>query len=294
VGPQHVPVLLEEALEALAVRPGGFYVDGTLGLAGHARAILERSAPGGRLLATDRDAETLAQAREALQPFGDRVRACHADFRELPALLAGERPDGILLDLGVSSAQLDDAGRGFSFRTDGPLDMRLDRSQGAPASEAVNRLPETVLADIVHALGEEPRARRVAREIVEARRRAPIRTTGELAAIVRRVARGRAGLDAATRTFQALRIHVNRELEGLGTALEALAQALAGGGRLVVISFHSLEDREAKTSFRALASRGFRVLTRKPLRPGASELGRNPRARSARLRAIERPRAEAA
>jgi 16S rRNA (cytosine1402-N4)-methyltransferase len=294
VAPQHLPVLLAETLEALAVRPGGFYVDGTLGTGGHARAILEKSAPDGRLLATDRDGETLVAAREALAPFKGRVRACHSDFREIPKLLAGERADGILLDLGVSSVQLETPERGFSFRSDGPLDMRLDRSQGAPASEAVNRLPETKLADVIHELGEEPRARRVARAIVEARRRAPIRTTGELAAIVRRVARGRAGLDAATRTFQALRIHVNRELEGLGAALEALAQALAEGGRLVVISFHSLEDREAKTSFRALATRGFRVLTRRPLRPGAPELGRNPRARSARLRAIERARAEAA
>ena len=294
MGPQHLPVLLEEALEALAVRPGGFYVDGTLGTAGHARAILERSAPDGRLLATDRDGETLESAREALAPFGARVRTCHADFREIPALLAGERPDGVLLDLGVSSVQLETPERGFSFRTDGPLDMRLDRSRGAPASEAVNRLPERTLADIVHALGEEPRARRVARAIVEARRRAPVRTTGELAAIVRRVARGRAGLDAATRTFQALRIHVNRELEGLGAALEALALCLADGGRLVVISFHSLEDREAKTSLRELSARGFRVLTRKPLRPGEDELRRNPRARSARLRAVERQRAEAA
>jgi 16S rRNA (cytosine1402-N4)-methyltransferase len=294
VRPQHQPVLLEETLEALAVRPGGFYVDGTLGLAGHARAILETSAPDGHLLATDRDGESLAAARDALAPFGARVRACHADFRQIPVLLAGEPADGILLDLGVSSLQLDTPERGFSFRADGPLDMRLDRSAGAPAAEAVNRLPETALADIVYQLGEEPRARRVARAIVEARRRAPIRTTAELAAIVRRVARGRVGLDAATRTFQALRIHVNRELEGLGDALEALAACLAEGGRLVVISFHSLEDRAAKASFRGLSTRGFRVLTRKPLRPAEDELRANPRARSARLRALERPRVEPA
>jgi len=287
-------VLLAETLEGLAVRPGGFYVDGTLGLAGHASAILDKSAPDGRLLGVDRDTEALGLARETLARFGDRVRVEHADFREIPALLAGERPDGVLLDLGVSSLQLDTAERGFSFRSDGPLDMRLDRTQGAPAAEAVNRLPEKVLADLIHELGEEPRARRVASAIVETRRRAPIRTTAELAAIVRRVARGRAGLDAATRTFQALRIHVNRELAGLEEALERLAQCLAEGGRLAVISFHSLEDRAAKTSFRRLGTAGFRVLTRKPLRPGEDELQRNPRSRSARLRVLERQRAEAA
>jgi 16S rRNA (cytosine1402-N4)-methyltransferase len=286
---RHVPVLLEESLEGLAVRPGGFYVDGTLGLGGHAAEILRRSAPDGELLGVDRDAEALALARETLAPFASRARLEHASFQELPALLAGRRADGILLDLGVSSLQLDQPARGFSFRSDGPLDMRMDRSGGESAADFVNRAGEKELADVVFRFGEEHASRRVARAIVEARRRRRIATTGELAAIVRRVARGRAGLDAATRTFQALRIHVNRELLGLEDALAALAACLLPLGRLSVISFHSLEDRAVKQCFRGLAASGFRLVTRKPLRPGDAELARNPRARSARLRVLERP-----
>lgn len=293
----HEPVLLDEALELLAVRPGGFYVDGTLGLAGHARALLARSAPGGRLLACDRDGEALELARAALQDEAGRARLEQADFRELPGLLGAQRPDGILLDLGVSSLQLDSPERGFSFRHDGPLDMRLDRSRGPSAAEAVNRLPEHVLADLIYAFGDEPASRRIARAIVAARRERPITTTARLAEVVRRAAgrQRRPGLDPATRTFQALRIHVNAELEGLQEALERLAACLAPGGRLVVISFHSLEDRPAKQALRALQARGgFRVLTPKPVRPGALEEARNPRARSARLRAVERLSEEAA
>ena len=289
MGALHEPVLLAETLELLAVRPGGFWVDGTVGAGGHAAEILRRSAPDGRLLATDRDAEALAAAAQTLAPFGERARLLQADYRELPALLE-EPPDGILLDLGVSSLQLDRAERGFSLKSDGPLDMRMDQRGGITAADVVNRLPEAELADIIYRYGEERASRRIARRIVETRRRSPFRRTVELAEVVRGAARrprGR-GIDAATLTFQALRIHVNQELEGLGDVLASLARRLAPGGRLVVIAFHSLEDREVKQSFRSLAAAGFRLLTRKPLRPGEDEVRRNPRSRSARLRAVER------
>lgn len=290
----HRPVMLEETLGLLDVNPGGLWVDGTVGLGGHAEAILQRTGPDGRLLGCDRDAEALALAHQRLTPFAGRVRLVQADFRELPALLGEERPRGVLLDLGVSSRQLDLPERGFSFRAEGPLDMRLDRSRGETAADVVNRSGERELADILHELGEEPRARRVARCIVEARRVRRLETTTQLAEVVRRAAgRTRPGLDPATRTFQALRIRVNHELEGLGEALAELAGRLAGKGRLAVIAFHSLEDREVKNAFRALPAEAFRVLTRKPVRPGEEELGRNPRCRSARLRGVER-REEAA
>jgi 16S rRNA (cytosine1402-N4)-methyltransferase len=293
----HEPVLVAETLELLAVRPGGLWVDGTVGLGGHAAAILERSAPDGRLLGLDRDAETLAEAAQRLERFGDRVRLLHADHREIPALLAGEAADGILLDLGVSSVQLDSAERGFSFQADGPLDMRMDRSHGETAAEVVNELREDDLANVIYRFGEEPSSRRIARTIVDARRRSPIATTAELASLVRRSARRtrRPGLDPATRTFQALRIYVNREIEGLGAALGDIARRLAPGGRFAVIAFHSLEDREVKQTFRGLANEGFRLLTKKPVRPGDDEVRQNPRSRSARLRAVERiPALEAA
>jgi 16S rRNA (cytosine1402-N4)-methyltransferase len=282
-------VLLDEALELLAVRAGGFYVDGTLGLGGHAAAILERSAPEGRLLGVDRDPAALALAARNLARFGPRAELRHADYRELPALLAGARPDGVLLDLGVSSLQLEAAERGFSFRAEGPLDMRMDPALGGTAADAVNRLPEARLAELIARWGEEPAARRIARVLVEARRRGAIRTTTQLAELVRRAAgRRRGGTDPATRTFQALRIHVNRELLGLAECVAALAGALAAPGRLVVIAFHSLEDREVKHALRGLPREAYRVLTPKPLRPGEAELRANPRARSARLRAVAR------
>jgi 16S rRNA (cytosine1402-N4)-methyltransferase len=286
----HASVLLAESLEILAVKPGGLYVDGTVGLGGHAAAVLERSGPRGRLLGLDRDAEVLERARERLRPFGERARLVHADYREIPRLLGDERADGVLLDLGVSSVQLDTAERGFSFRLEGPLDMRMDRSGGESAAEVVNRASEPDLADLIYRFGEERASRRIARAIVTARRQARIRTTTELAAIVRRAAGGsrRPGLDPATRTFQALRIHVNRELEGLGRALVDIAGCLAPRGRLAVIAFHSLEDREVKQTFRELGQGGFTVLTRRPLRPAATEAAANPRSRSARLRGLER------
>lgn len=277
-------------MELLDVRPGGLYVDGTVGLGGHAAEILRRSAPGGRLLGVDRDGEAVEGSSQRLASFGGRVRLVHADYRDIPSLLGGEAADGILLDLGVSSMQLDTAERGFSFQSEGPLDMRMDRSRGETAAEVVNRMGESQLADLIFRYGEERASRRVARAIVRARERARIETTAELAAIVRRAAArpGRQRLHPATRTFQALRIHVNRELEGLGDCLGALARHLRTGGRLAVIAFHSLEDREVKQVFRTLSTQGFRLLTRKPIRTSEEEAARNPRSRSARLRGIER------
>ncbi len=289
----HVPVLLAETLELLGVRPGGLWVDGTVGLGGHAEAVLRATAPAGRLRGFDRDSEALERARARLLPFGDRVRLEHADYREIPERLAGEAADGILLDLGVSSLQLDDAERGFSFQREGPLDMRMDRSEHGSASELVNRMRENDLADLIHEYGEEPFSRRIARAIARAREKAPIATTTELADIVRRAApkSRRPGFHPATRTFQALRIRTNRELDGLEPALERAAECLRPAGRMAVIAFHSLEDRAAKQAFRSLETRGFRVLTKKPLRPGEPETRDNPRARSARLRAIVREEA---
>jgi 16S rRNA (cytosine1402-N4)-methyltransferase len=291
----HVPVLLEETLELLAVRPGGLWVDGTLGLGGHAEAVLRRAAPDGRLLGLDRDQEALERARARLVPFGARVRLEHADYREIPARLGDERASGILLDLGVSSLQLDDAERGFSFMREGPLDMRMDRTERGTAAEIVNRMRESELADLIHEYGEEPFSRRIARAIARAREQERIETTTRLAEIVRRAAprSRRPGLHPATRTFQALRIRVNRELDGLGEAIERAAACLRTGGRLVVIAFHSLEDRAAKEAFRSLAGRGFRLLTKKPVRPTEAEVRANPRARSARLRAVVREEAAA-
>ncbi|MGH9391324.1 MAG: 16S rRNA (cytosine(1402)-N(4))-methyltransferase RsmH, partial [Vicinamibacteria bacterium] len=228
----HKSVLLAETLELLAVRPGGLYVDGTLGLGGHARAILEHSAPGGRVIAFDKDAETMAAAREALLPFGDRVRFVHADFREAEATLGSERAAGVLLDLGVSSLQLDAPERGFSFRTDGPLDMRMDRTTGPTAADLVNRLPEDELANLIYRYGEERASRRIARAIAEARQRRHFATTLELAEVVRRAAgrSRRPGLDPATLTFQALRIAVNGELDQLEALLDALPAVVVVGG----------------------------------------------------------------
>ena len=278
-------------MELLAVRPGGLYVDGTLGLGGHAAEILRRSAPEGRVIGFDRDQEALGHAREALASFAPRVRFVHGDFREVPKTLGAERAAGILLDLGVSSLQLDRAERGFSFRQDGPLDMRMDQSAGPTAADLVNRMPEDELANLIYRLGEERASRAIARAIVAARQRRHFETTGELAEVVRRAAgrSRRAGLDPATCTFQALRIAVNGELDDLAPALEAIAKCLAPGGRLVVIAFHSLEDRPVKQTFRSLAAReGFGLLTKKPVRPSEAETRDNPRARSARLRALLR------
>jgi 16S rRNA (cytosine1402-N4)-methyltransferase len=289
----HEPVMVAEVVALLAPSRGGLFVDCTIGLGGHSRALLEAGAS--RVLGLDRDPKALALAREALAAFGDRVELVHADYRELDRVLDErgiERVAGMLADLGVSSMQFDAEGRGFSFRRDEPLDMRMDQSQGRTVAELLREVDETQLADVIFEFGEERASRRVARAIVGARRESPIETTGRLAAIVRRAVphKGHQRIDPATRTFQALRIWVNRELEGLDRFLEAAARRLRGGARFVVIAFHSLEDRIVKHTLRALHQRDglVRVLTKKPLVPNDEEVERNPRARSAKLRAAER------
>jgi 16S rRNA (cytosine1402-N4)-methyltransferase len=290
----HVPVMTAEVLEHLQPGGGGLFVDCTVGLGGHTRALLEAGAT--RVLGLDRDADALAAARAALQPWADRVELVHADYRTLDTVLDDRgiaTIDGALADLGVSSMQLEAPGRGFSFQRDEPLDMRMDPSSGETASDLVARTAETDLADVIYQYGEERYARRIARAIVAARAERPLVTTGQLAALVRRAVprRGYQRIDPATRTFQALRIWVNRELDGLDRFLGSAARRLRAGCRLVVITFHSLEDRIVKHTLRGLAS-GERalleVLTKKPLVPDAAEVQRNPRARSAKLRAAER------
>ena len=291
---RHLPVMTAEVLQQLQPEQGGLFVDCTVGLGGHARALLEHGAT--RLIGLDRDEDALAQAREVLMPWRDRVELVHADYRAIGDVLEArrlEQIDGALADLGVSSLQLDAPGRGFSFQRDEPLDMRMDRSAGETAADIVARATERELADAIFQYGEERFSRRVARAIINARRESPIVTTGRLASIVRRVIpRRRPGrIDPATRTFQALRIWVNRELDGLDRFLEAAVRRLRGGARLVVITFHSLEDRIVKHTFRALERPNHvrvRVLTKKPLVPTNEEMDRNPRARSAKLRAAER------
>jgi 16S rRNA (cytosine1402-N4)-methyltransferase len=289
----HVPVLTAEALGLLRPERGGLFVDCTVGLGGHARAMLEAGAT--RLIGLDRDLDALAEARAALAPWAGSVELVHADYRTLDEVLdaRGVRAiDGALADLGVSSLQFDGAGRGFSFQRDEPLDMRMDRTGGDTAADLLARADERDIADAIYAYGEERFSRRIARSIVAERGRAPILTTGRLAEIVRRAVptRGYQRIDPATRTFQALRIWVNRELEGLDRFIEAAARRLSEGARLAIISFHSLEDRIVKHTFRALerGRAGFLVLTKKPVVPGDEEIARNPRARSAKLRALER------
>jgi len=290
----HVPVLTAEVVRHLRPERGGLFVDCTVGLGGHSRALVEGGAT--RVIGLDRDEDALARARVALAAWSDRVELVHADFRAIDAVLdsrAVSLVDGALADLGVSSLQLDAPGRGFSFQRDEPLDMRMDRSGGETAADLVARSTERALADAIFAYGEERFSRRIARALVEARRDAPVDTTGRLASIVRRAIprRGYMRIDPATRTFQALRIWVNRELEGLDRFLEAAARRLRAGGRLVVITFHSLEDRIVKHTLRALErshDAAVKVLTKKPIVPSEDEIGRNPRARSAKLRAAER------
>jgi 16S rRNA (cytosine1402-N4)-methyltransferase len=289
----HVPVMTAEVLRFLQPERGGLFVDCTVGLGGHARALLEAGAS--RLLGLDRDRDALDAARAALAPWADRVELVHADYRALEEVLDARRIttiDGALADLGVSSLQFDAPGRGFSFQRDEPLDMRMDRSQGDTAADLIARADEADLADAIFQYGEERFSRRIARALVAARHDEPIVTTGRLAAIVRRAIprRGFSRIDPATRTFQALRIWVNRELDGLDRFLAAACRRLRAGGRLAVITFHSLEDRIVKHTFRALAQETgtIEILTRKPLVPDDDEVQRNPRARSAKLRAAEK------
>jgi len=279
-------------VEQLAPSRGGVFVDCTVGLGGHARALLEGGAT--RLIGFDRDGEAIAHAREALIAFGDRVTLEHSDYRDLAAVLdaRGVGPvDGVLVDLGVSSMQLDAPDRGFTFRRDEPLDMRMDRSTGETAAEKLAAVDERTLADVIYEFGEERHARRVARAIVEVGRTKRIDTTGRLADIVRRAIprKGYTRIDPATRTFQAIRIWVNRELDGLDGFLMRVAERLAPEGRLVVIAFHSLEDRVVKHTLRALeASGAIAIRTKRPIVPTESEIERNPRARSAKLRAASK------
>lgn len=302
---QHIPVLLPAVLAALQPRPGACFIDATVGGAGHALAVLQAAQPGGRLLGIDADPAALAAAAARLGAAGLPAASftlVHGHFAELAALARQHgfgAVDGILLDLGVSSYQLETAARGFSFAADGPLDMRLDPGSGPSAADLVNQLDEQELADVIYRYGEERGSRRIARLIVERRRQAPITTTGELAALVQRaIGRGRRErIHPATRTFQALRIAVNQELAQLEAALPQAVALLRPGGRLAVISFHSLEDRIVKQFFRAESGYGaaelqhlprLTVLTRKPIVADAAECAANPRARSAKLRVAER------
>ena len=290
----HQAVLTAEVLTFLAPQRGGLFVDCTVGLGGHARVLLEHGAS--RVIGLDRDREALSQAHTALSAWAEHVELHHANYKDVDAVLNTSQissVDGVLADLGVSSLHLDGEGRGFSFRRDEPLDMRMDQSAGQTAADLIRNTSEQALADIIFKYGEERQSRRIARAIVEARRTSPVTSTGDLASIVRRSLRrrGYTRIDPATRTFQAIRIWVNQELEGLEVALEAMCRRLRMGARLVVISFHSLEDRIVKHTFRALERGGevaIRVLTKRPVIPQDEEVERNPRARSAKLRVAER------
>lgn len=302
----HIPVMLDEVLQALAPRDGGAYVDGTFGVGGYTRAILD--AADTTVWAIDRDPEAIARGTRIAKEYDERLTMLQGRFGEMSALLhaAGvTQVDGVVFDLGVSSPQIDDAARGFSFRFDGPLDMRMEK-QGPTAADVVNSMEEAELALLIARLGEERRARRVARAIVEARANGPITRTSELADIVRRVVpQGRSRIDPATRTFMALRLHVNAELDELESGLSCAEACLAPEGRLVVVSFHSLEDRRVKKFLQVRAGAlpsgsrhqppsaprrapSLRLVRRGVLKPSDSEASRNPRSRSARLRAAIR------
>lgn len=285
----HVPVLLEECLTSLELRPGSVVVDGTLGGAGHSRRICEQIGESGHLIAMDRDALAIERAEALLA--GTPTTLIHGNFCDLPEYLpelAVSHVDAILLDLGLSSDQLADRSRGFSFDAEGPLDLRFDITRGEPASRLIQRLTAEHLADLIYEFGEERYSRRIARAIVTARRTEPITTAESLAAIVRRAIphHKRDRIDPATRTFQALRIAVNDELRSLEIALRRLPDCLNEGGRLAIISFHSLEDRRVKEAFRDDAR--LDVITKKPLRASPEEVARNARSRSAKLRVARR------
>jgi 16S rRNA (cytosine1402-N4)-methyltransferase len=293
--PQHVPVLLEEVLEYLNVRPGGVVVDATLGLAGHSSEIAKRLGGKGKLIGFDRDPEAMDKAKARLEclraELGDEMPEVVFEpraFSEASGVIEPGSLDGLLADFGVSSLQLDEAHRGFSFRTDGPLDMRMDTRSGETAEQVVNQEDENELADLIYEFGEERRSRRIARAIVRAR---PITTTAELARIVSAEAPPMKGekIHPATRTFQALRIRVNNELGEIQSLLKSAGSLLKPGGRLVLISFHSLEDRLVKDAFKAAKdAKVFEVLTKKPVVAAEQEQMRNPRSRSAKMRAAEK------
>jgi len=291
LSPNHVPVLLKEAIDFLNVRRGGTYIDATVGLGGHSYEIAKRLGAPGHLIGLDKDPAALERARANLtgEDF-PKVTLLQCSFAEVGKRFGRNSTDGLLADIGVSSLQLDDAARGFSFQADGPLDMRMDPRSERTAEQVVNHLDERELADVIYEFGEERRSRRIARAIVRSR---PIRSTAHLADVISAAARPMNSesrrIHPATRTFQALRIFVNRELDDLRALLAAAPRILKPGGRVVVISFHSLEDRIVKDAFREAAKqRSLSVLTRKPLRATEEESDRNPRARSAKLRAAEK------
>jgi 16S rRNA (cytosine1402-N4)-methyltransferase len=290
----HEPVMVAEVLEHLAPARGGVFVDCTVGYGGHTRAMLHAGAS--RVIGLDRDPDALRQAGAALASEESRLELVHSDYRRLDEILDARGitgVDGILADLGVSSMQLDEAGRGFSFRRDEPLDMRMDRTSGLTASEMIRDADERTLADVIYEFGEERHARRIARAIVEARDRSAVDSTGRLAEVVRRAVprKGYSRIDPATRTFQAIRIWVNRELEGLDVFLTQAARRLRPNGRMAVIAFHSLEDRIVKHTLRSMQATGdigLTIRTKRPVVPSEAEVERNPRARSAKLRVAER------
>lgn len=303
----HQPVLLKEAIDLLAPRAGGSYIDATVGAGGHSREILARSSPDARLLGIDRDPRAIPGARANLAEFGDRVTCVAGNFADIEriAWTHGAAPvDGILLDLGVSSMQLDDPAHGFSFQQDGPLDMRFDPTVGMPAHQFINNAVEEQIADVLYKYGEEKQSRRIARQVIAERRQQPITSTVHLRRLVESAVGRRGRINPATRTFQALRIFVNDEIESLREALAAASPILNKGARLVVIAFHSLEDRLVKRTFSEWAAGcvcpprlpecrcghepTVRLLTRRAVKPGPEELRANPRSRSARLRACEK------
>jgi len=288
----HVSVLLKEATDFLDIRRGGTYIDATVGLGGHSEAIARRLGPQGRLIGFDKDLQALAIARRRLAAIppelAPEITLIHASFAELGRRIPMNSVDGLLADIGLSSLQLADPARGFSFQAEGPLDMRMDPHGERTADQVVNHMREEELANVIYEFGEERRSRRIARAIVRAR---PIRTTAHLAQVISAALRSMKPdrIHPATRTFQAIRIFVNRELEELEALLEAAPAVVRAGGRLVVISFHSLEDRMVKDAMRAGAQRGFyRLLTKKPVTATEKEVRSNPRSRSAKLRAAER------
>ena len=289
----HVPVLLKEAIDFLAVKRGGTYLDATVGLGGHSYEIAKRLGAPGHLIGLDKDPAALEMARKKLAPQSPdwpKITLLHRSFAEIAKGQQAATVDGILADIGVSSLQLDNAARGFSFQAEGPLDMRMDPHSERTAEQVVNHLDERQLADVIYEFGEERRSRRIARAIVRSR---PIRTTKQLVEVVSAAARSmkwkHERIHPATRTFQALRIFVNRELDDLKALLEAAPRVLKPGGRLVVISFHSLEDRIVKDAMREGArDKHFRLLTKKPVMASEDEIDRNPRSRSAKMRAAEK------
>jgi 16S rRNA (cytosine1402-N4)-methyltransferase len=286
----HVPVLLKEAIDFLAVKHGGTYLDATVGLGGHSYEIAKRLGAPGHLIGFDKDPAALERTRERLTGIGEepQITLIHGSFADVGERVAPASLDGMMADLGVSSLQLGDPERGFSFQAEGPLDMRMNPMSGETAEQVVNHIDERELADVIYEFGEERRSRRIARAIVRSR---PIRTTKQLVEVVSAAARSmkHERIHPATKTFQALRIFVNRELDDLKALLDAAPRVLKSGGRLVVISFHSLEDRIVKDAFREGAKQGwYELLTKKPVTAGDEEIDRNPRSRSAKMRAAER------